>query len=130
MLTALRLEPGEDLRSRLEAITRERGWRAAYVIAGIGSLKPAALRLADAPDASPLPGPFELLTLCGSLSPDGAHLHASVADASGRVTGGHVVQGCTVRTTAELLVEVLDDLVFERVPDARTGFAELQVRSA
>lgn len=130
MRTALRLEPGDDLRGRLEALTRERGWRAAFVVAGIGSLRPAALRLADAATATVLPGPLELLTLAGSLSPAGAHLHASVSDAEGRVRGGHVAHGCAVHTTAELLIEVLDELVFDRTGDPRTGHAELQVRRA
>ena len=128
MRFALRLEPGEDLRGRLEALTRERGWRAAFVIAGIGSLRVAALRRADAAEPWVAEAPFELLTLCGSLSPDGAHLHASVADARGTVSGGHVCAGCIVRTTAELLVERLDRQRFERRTDPRTGYPELVVR--
>ena len=71
--------------------------------------------------------PVELLTLCGSLSPDGAHLHMSVADAQGRVLGGHVCAGCEVRTTAELLIEVIEGQRFAREADERTGYAELKV---
>lgn len=130
MRTALRLEPGDDLRTSLETATRDRGWRAAFVVAGIGSLKPAALRLADAATPTALPGPLELLTLAGSLSPAGSHLHASLADADGRVVGGHIAAGCIVHTTAELLIEVLEDQVFDRVADPHTGHAELQVRPA
>lgn len=128
MRFALRLEPGEDLRGRLEALTHERGWGAAFVIAGIGSLRAAALRRADAQEPHVIEAPFELLTLAGSLSPDGAHLHASVADAEGAVSGGHVCAGCIVRTTVELLVERLDGQRFERRPDPRTGYPELAVR--
>ncbi len=127
MRIALRLEPGDDLRAALEALTRERAWPAAFVVAGIGSLRVSALRLADAAEPLWLREPVELLTLCGSLSPDGAHLHAIVADARGRVLGGHVCVGCEVRTTAELLIEVLDDQRFSREADARTGYAELKV---
>jgi predicted DNA-binding protein with PD1-like motif len=125
---ALRLEPGEDLRGRLEALTREHGWGAAFVIAGVGSLRVAALRLAEAAEPSVFEAPFELLTLAGSLSPDGAHLHASVADAQGAVSGGHVCAGCIVRTTVELLIERLDRQRFERRADPRTGYSELVVR--
>lgn len=127
MRTALRLEPGEDLRHRLEALTVERGWPAAFVIAGIGSLRITALRLADATEPLQLQAPVEILSLCGSLSPAGAHLHMTIADAHGRVLGGHVAAGCEVRTTVELLVEVLEDLRFERVADARTGYPELRI---
>lgn len=127
MRTALRLEPGDDLRRRLEALTVERGWPAAFVIAGIGSLRITALRLADATEPLHLQAPVEILSLCGSLSPAGAHLHMTIADAQGRVLGGHVAAGCEVRTTVELLVEVLEDLRFERVADARTGYPELHI---
>jgi predicted DNA-binding protein with PD1-like motif len=128
MRLGLRLEPGDDLRGRLEALTRERGWSAAFVVAGIGSLRVSALRRAGATQPSWLHEPVELLTLGGSLSPDGAHLHASVADAEGRVSGGHVCAGCTVHTTVELLIEVLEGQRFARLPDERTGYSELHVR--
>lgn len=122
----LRLPPGADLRRALEALAQADG--PAFVLAGIGSLSALALRLAGAAGPTVLQGDFELLTLSGSLSPDGAHLHASVADAQGHVLGGHVAPGCIVRTTAEVLVAVLPDWQFGRQPDAATGYAELVVR--
>lgn len=125
----LRLSPGDDLRRVLEQATAAQGWRAAFVIAGIGSLRPAAVRLAGAEQALVIDRDLELLTLTGSLAPAGAHLHLSVADDTGRVLGGHVVYGCLVRTTAEVLVALLPEWDFAREPDARTGFSELVVRS-
>lgn len=58
----------------------------------------------------------------------GAHLHMSVADAQGQVTGGHVAYGCSVRTTAEVLLVLLPEWSFTRVLDPHTGFLELVVR--
>jgi uncharacterized protein len=124
----LRLLPGADLRDALQAALAERGAKAAFVVAGIGSLKPARLRLAAAAEAFVIDGDCEILTLSGTLSADGPHLHISVADAQGRVFGGHVVAGCTVRTTAEVLIAWLDGWAFARQADAATGYAELVVR--
>lgn len=124
----LRLAPGADLRDALQAALAARGARAAFVVAGIGSLRPARLRLAGAEAASELEGDSEILTLSGTLSPDGPHLHASLADAQGRVVGGHVLPGCIVRTTAELLVAWLDHWAFAREADPMTGYAELVTR--
>jgi predicted DNA-binding protein with PD1-like motif len=59
---------------------------------------------------------------------NGAHLHLSVADAQGRVTGGHAAYGCIVRTTAELLMLPLPGWDFAREIDLRTGWAELVIR--
>jgi uncharacterized protein len=63
------------------------------------------------------------------LSADGAHLHMSVADAHGRIVGGHVARGCVVRTTVELVVVSLPDFQFSRELDSDTGYLELQIRS-
>lgn len=123
----LRLHPGDDLRGALEAAVRAAGWEAAFVIAGIGSLVDARLRLAGATDTVQWPGDSEILTLGGSLAPDGAHLHAALSLPDGRVVGGHVVPGCRVRTTAEVLVLRLPGWQFRRAPDPATGWAELVI---
>ena len=124
----LRLPPGAELREALHAVLREHSVDAAFVIAGIGSLGVAQLRLAGADTAQTLRGDLEILTLSGSIAVDGVHLHASIADADGRVWGGHVAPGCIVRTTAELLLALLPDWHFGRASDPATGFAELTVR--
>ena len=126
----IRLAPGADLRRALEAAVATRGLKAAFVLAGIGSLSSPRLRLAGAADAVPIDGDVELLTLSGSIAIRGSHLHASVARADGSVVGGHVAYGCVVRTTAELLLALLPAWEFERLPDAATGYDELVVRPA
>ena len=124
----LRLLPGQDLRAALEAVLAKHQMSAAFVLQGIGSLSVARLRLAGAERPTELHGDIEMLTLAGSLSPDGAHLHMAVADAQGRVLGGHVAPGCIVRTTAEVLLVLLAEHVFGREPDPDSGFAELVIR--
>jgi predicted DNA-binding protein with PD1-like motif len=123
-----RLMPGDDLRRALEAAVAAQGAFAAFVLTGIGSLARTRLRLAGAETPIDLPGDIEILALAGSIAPNGSHLHMSVADATGRVLGGHVGYGCIVRTTAEILVALLPDHRFERRPDIATGFDELVVR--
>src|SRR5262249_32674362 len=86
----LRPSPGDDLRAALERVLREHAWRAGFVVQGIGSLSVAQLRFAGADIPSEIRGDLEILTLAGSVSPDGAHLHMSIADARGQVFGGHV----------------------------------------
>jgi len=125
----LRLSPGDDLRGALEkafrALAAEHGIEAACIVSAVGSLTRAVLRYADQPAGSETAGPLELLSLSGTLSPDGAHLHASVAGDKGAVVGGHVLRGCTVRTTAEVVIALLPGWQFRRELDAATGFQEL-----
>lgn len=125
----LRLHPGDDLRRALEQAMAARGLEAAFVLAGIGSLRPTRLRLAGAPEPIEIDGDVELLTLSGSLAVDGSHLHLSVADAQGRVLGGHAAYGCIVRTTAEVLLAPLPGWHFTREMDPATGWAELVVKA-
>ena len=128
----LRLMPGDDLRNSLEAafhsLAKEHGIAAACIVSAVGSLSQAMLRYADKPAASDIHGPLELLMLSGTLSADGAHLHGSVADADGAVKGGHVMPGCIVRTTAEVVIALLPGWEFRRELDAATGFNELSAR--
>ena len=127
----LRLSPGADLRDGLVQATakwRREGVQAACVVSAVGSLSRAVLRYAAEPQGSVLHEPLELITLSGTLSSDGVHLHASVADARGRMCGGHLMSGCIVRTTAEIVLALLTDWHFTRVHDAGTGFKELVAR--
>jgi predicted DNA-binding protein with PD1-like motif len=124
----LRLQPGQDLRDALEDTVRQLGATAAFVVQGIGSLSVARLRFAGIDQPSELRADLEILTLAGSVAPDGAHLHMSVSDADGHVLGGHVARGCIVRTTVEILLALLPEYAFSREADPRTGFMELFIR--
>jgi len=123
----LRLHPGDDLRAAVVAALQASGQEAAFVLQGIGSLRAAQLRYAGQPRPDALHGDLEILTLAGSVSADGAHLHMAVSDAQGRVLGGHVCAGCIVRTTAELLLALLPGQRFTREVDPRTGYPELKI---
>lgn len=127
-VVSLRLAPGEDLRAHLEAVTAARGLTAGCVIAAVGSLSKAFIRLADDLAPSEFDGPFEIVSLSGTLSPDGPHLHIAVADANGIVIGGHLGMGSIVHTTVELVIGELGGLTFAREPDSRTGYRELVIR--
>jgi predicted DNA-binding protein with PD1-like motif len=122
----VRLNPGEDLRRSLEALAKTHG--GGFVICGIGSLDGTQIRLADDEHETSLEGPYEILTLSGSLSKGGAHLHIAVSDREGNVTGGHVCYGNIVRTTAEILIVRVDGWSLDRAPDPGTGYKELVIR--
>nr|WP_315201546.1 DNA-binding protein [uncultured Albidiferax sp.] len=128
----LRLTPGQDLRQALEAAVRGQNCQAAFVLSGIGSLSVAGLRFAGAEQPQRLVGDMEILSLAGTVAFDGArsssHLHMALSTATGAVLGGHVAAGCTVRTTAEVLLALLPEWAFARALDAATGFDELVVR--
>ena len=125
----LRLQPGVDLRRALEAWISEQGEQAGCLISGIGSLSVAQLRLAGASEATVIRGDLEILSLSGTLSRGGVHLHIAVANSSGSVIGGHLCSGSLVRTTAELVIGLLPEWRFLRELDPATGYAELEIKA-
>ena len=127
-LLPLRLSPGDDLRGALENLVRGTGAQSGFVLSGIGSLVDARLRFAGDESETVVPGPLEIISIAGSVTSDGAHLHMSVSDASGRVSGGHVSYGSIVRTTMEAVLVLLPAWSLTREFDAATGFKELCIR--
>jgi uncharacterized protein len=125
---ALRLRPGADLKGELAALTARERVRAGWVLACVGSLSQARPRLAGGAEHASWRGTFEIVALTGTLSRGGGHLHLAVADHQGRTFGGHLAEGCIVRTTAEVVVAADDRLVFAREHDPATGYDELVVR--
>jgi predicted DNA-binding protein with PD1-like motif len=56
-------------------------------------------------------------------------LHLAVSDHTGKTLGGHLMDGCIVRTTAEIAILSIEDLSFKREKDDKTGYDELVVKS-
>jgi uncharacterized protein len=121
----LRLHPGEDLKQVLVAYAEEHGLQAGLVLTCVGSLVTAALRMADRPETTTLTGKFEIVSLVGTLGPQGPHLHMAISDGEGRTYGGHLQDGSRIYTTAEIVLGDLEEWVFEREIDPETTYDEL-----
>ena len=126
---AFRLKPGEDLRAGIEKIVREKDIRAGWVATCSGSLTDYAIRFANQPGASTGSGHFEIVSLTGTVSVNGSHLHLSISDSTGRTIGGHLSPGCKIYTTAEIVLMYSDKYTFTREKDGSTPWEELQVRT-
>lgn len=125
---AFRLLPGQDLRQELCAFVEANGIGAAAVVTCVGSLAQSALRFAGRRDGSMRSGRFEIVSLVGTLGEGGVHLHASLADENGAMFGGHILDGCLVQTTAEIVLMELPGVAFHRESDPETGYRELVIR--
>jgi predicted DNA-binding protein with PD1-like motif len=124
---ALRLKPGDDLLLAIQRFVDDHGIEAGWVAACAGSLTDWTLRFADRPDGASATGRFEIVALSGTVSKHGSHLHLAVSDADGRTIGGHLLPGCRVYTTAEVVLGEARDLVFTRAVDGTTPWRELQI---
>ena len=91
----------------------------------VGSLKIATLRMAGGNDTIEREGPFEILSLVGTWTPEGGHWHISLSDHTGSVWGGHLCIGSIIYTTAEIVIVDVGHHRPIRQYDPKTGYAEL-----
>lgn len=125
---AFRLKPGEDLKAGIEKVVTENKINAGWVASCVGSLTDYAIRFANQPEASTGSGHFEIVSLTGTGSVNGSHLHISISDSTGSTIGGHLMPGCKIYTTAEIVLQSTDAFTFTREKDGSTPWAELQVK--
>jgi len=130
-MLAVRLTPNQDLKTELEKIVKENDIKSGYIATCVGSLHRVTIRMAGAKpekqDIRTFDGHFEIVSLVGTVSTGGTHLHISVSDEQGNVVGGHLKEGSMVTTTAEIVIGYDETISFNRVIDEETGFEELSV---
>jgi predicted DNA-binding protein with PD1-like motif len=122
-----RLKPGQDLFDSISLFAAQNHVEAGCVLSGVGSLRRAAIRFANQEKVVVLEGYFEIVSLTGTVSVHGSHLHLSISDGEGKTIGGHFESGCKIYTTAEVVVAVFEDVVYRREMDEDSGYEELVV---
>ncbi|HEX5943970.1 MAG TPA: PPC domain-containing DNA-binding protein [Anaerolineales bacterium] len=125
-----RLSPGQDLFDSIQAFVMKKDVQAGCMLSGVGSLRHATLRLADREYNSEYEGPFEIVSITGTVSVHGSHLHIAISDGDGRTIGGHFESGCRIYTTAEIVITVFNDVVYKREFAEDSGYEELMVYEA
>ncbi|NHC37294.1 PPC domain-containing DNA-binding protein [Scytonema millei] len=122
-----RLKPNQDLRQSLKDFAQIQKIEAGFILTAIGSLKQAAIRFADREEITILHDKFEILSLTGTIANTGVHLHITISDRNGKTIGGHLVNGCIIYTTAEIVIGVSEEFRFLRTTDPETGYLELEI---
>lgn len=126
---AFRLTYGSDLKKSIENYITVYNIQAGFVGCCVGCLYECTFRLADGHSLYHQKDRFEIVSLCGTLSKDGVHLHLSLSDENGHTIGGHLMEGCLVNTTAEIVLIELLDQVFTREYDESTGYDEIIMKA-
>jgi predicted DNA-binding protein with PD1-like motif len=124
---AFRLNPGNDLKKEIQAFIDFHNINAGYIASCAGSLTTYNIRFANQQEGSKRSGHFEIVSLTGTVSTNGSHIHISVSDPTGQTTGGHLLDKNIIYTTAEIIIIETDELVFKRERDEFTGFKELSI---
>jgi predicted DNA-binding protein with PD1-like motif len=125
---AFRLKPGSDLRKEIESFVNKNNIQAGWISCGVGSLTDYHIRFANQPEGSRGSGHFEIVSLIGTVSKNGSHIHISVSDSTGKTIGGHLLDSNLVYTTAEIIIQEEGDFIFTREKDGTTPWEELQIK--
>ena len=124
---AFRLKPGQDLKKEIEKFVTENQIQAGWISTCVGSLTQYNIRFANQPNGSTDSGHFEIVSLTGTVSTNGSHIHISISDSTGKTIGGHLMDGNIIYTTAEIVILSSDEFIFNRKKDGTTPWEELQV---
>ena len=127
---AIRLCPGQDLRKEIERYVEAQNIQAGWLVTCVGSLTQTHMRFANQPAGKLFTGYFEIVSLVGTVSINGCHLHLSVSNHMGYTTGGHLLYENLVYTTVEIIIGTSSCLKFTRKADADTGWKELHIEKS
>ena len=125
---AVRLTRGQDLKQAIRSLVKQHQISAGSIASCVGCVSSIHLRLANADHTLEIEAPFEIVSVMGTLTPDHQHIHISLADETGKVIGGHLLEGTIIATTAELILHTYPDLTFTREHDESTGYTELVIK--
>ncbi|MGN0779836.1 MAG: PPC domain-containing DNA-binding protein [Aristaeellaceae bacterium] len=123
-----RLHPGDDLRLSLAHYARTQHLGAAVILSCVGSLSHVCLRDATGVNVQEAEGEHEIVSATGTVSAERLHIHVSLSREDLSVIGGHLQEGCIIKTTAEVVLLEMDDMTFGKIFDPATGYHELDIR--
>ena len=104
------LRRGDLLLESLRDVAKAAGIHTGVVATGIGSLTKARIHVIASNDYPPgdimidLDGPLEVVQFGGIIAGYQPHIHISVWDKDRRYHGGHLEEGCSVLTLAEISI--------------------------
>ncbi|CAD8155059.1 unnamed protein product [Paramecium pentaurelia] len=126
----LRLRPNQNIVKELQQYIETNQIKAASISTCVGSLLKCSIRFANQPQFTEINGHFEIVSLVGTISVYGQHIHISLSDTEGKMIGGHLPfydNECIIYTTAEIVLLEHIDTIYARKLDPTYGYYELYI---
>ena len=120
-----RLRCGDDLLLELQKIAREEQLELAVILSAVGCVTHGRVRDASGVTVRDIAEPCEIVSATGTVSSKRCHVHVSFAKEDLSTVGGHLVEGCCINTTCELVLGVVDGWRCGVEQDAETGYDEI-----
>ena len=120
-----RLHRGDDLLAEIRRLAQEENLEAGVVVSAVGCVSRARIRDASGVHVREVNEHCEIVSLNGTVSAARCHLHIALSKEDLSTVGGHLMPGCIVNTTCELVVAPLCGWRFGVEQDAETGYDEI-----
>lgn len=121
----IRLRRGDDLMLSIKQLCKENNIAAGVVLSAVGCISQGRVRDASGVTIRDIPDHCEIVSLDGTVSAQRCHLHISLSKEDLSTIGGHLVSGCIINTTCELVIAELPGIRFGVEEDPETGYDEL-----
>ncbi|MBE6985190.1 MAG: DNA-binding protein [Ruminococcaceae bacterium] len=120
-----RLHRGDDLFLSIRDIAQREHIKAGVILSSVGCVLSARVRDASGVNIQDIDAHCEILSLNGTVSENRCHLHIALSKEDLSTVGGHLVEGCIINTTCELVIGILDGWQYAAEFDEATGYDEL-----
>ena len=121
----IRLRRGDDLMLSIKQLCKEKNIAAGVVLSAVGCISQGRVRDASGVTIRDITDHCEIVSLDGTISAQRCHLHISLSKEDLSTIGGHLVSGCIINTTCELVIAELPGIRFGVEEDPETGYDEL-----
>jgi len=133
---AFRLKPGMDVLEGIMEICKQYNIKNGIIMSALGSWRQAAFyNPVTLPNGKPGysepivlrgNGFIELVSLSGMICHDDdgnilPHIHLTVSDERGNAYGGHLIKGCEVLLTTDIVIGVFSGIIMGRRLDEEVG---------
>ena len=122
-----RLHRGDDLKQSILEFCRMNNINSGIMACAVGCCSKVRFRLAGAESFYEDERDYEIVSIMGTISKDGVHIHISFADDTGKVVGGHLSDGCIINTTCEVSIIETNKYKLSREYDEETCYKELVI---
>jgi hypothetical protein len=122
-----RLKYGEDILLEIKNYLEINNIKSAVILSAVGCVTKAKIRDASGITIKERKENMEIVSIMGTLSKNRCHLHISFSREDLSTIGGHLVEGCLVNTTAEIVILELNNFEFSSKFDEKTGYDELLI---
>ena len=117
-----RLHRGDDLKQSILEFCKMNNINSGIMACAVGCCSKVRFRLAGAESFYEDERDYEIVSIMGTISKDGVHIHISFADDTGKVVGGHLSDGCIINTTCEVSIIKSDKYRLSREYDEETCY--------